>query len=341
MAHFLLAKRAIGRRDFRRAIRYLEDSESWGAPAGDVASFKALIYKEQQEWELAERWAETALAYGSRANPAEMHHVIGLARYFREEIDKAVEAFETALAIRDDPEIRASLARALREARASDGFDQKRLSHFIVSYEGETMEDTGRMVLDQMERSYSSLVSDLGIEPSEPVVVILYSRRSYRDMGGPHWSAGFFDGKIRVPVRGLERLDASLRSTLHHELAHAFIHAKAGDAAPRWLHEGIAQHVEGVRTTPEYGKQFAEFLNDGQSFEHCLSAARCDVRVFYPAAASLVDYMVQNRGMGGLRDVLVGMGEGLSIDESLRKVWGRDQIAVIREWQHFIRRRYS
>ena len=111
-----------------------------------------------------------------------------------------LEEFQKALAMRDDPEIRQSLERATLEARTARGFDQKRLSHFIVSYEGETMESTGRMVLDALERSRASLISQLGYEPQEPVVVILYSQRSYREMGGPHWSAGYFDGKIRMPV---------------------------------------------------------------------------------------------------------------------------------------------
>ena len=238
-AHLLAAGKEIRQRRYREALRYLDECEDWAAPAGDLASFRAVIYGAQEEWEPAMRWAETAIAYGSEANPAEMYHIIGKIHYFREEMRKAVEAFQKALTIRDDPGIRASLQKALAEAQTADGFESQRLAHFIVRYEGGTMEDTGRMVIDTMDRSYASLVSLFGFEPSERVVVILYSRRDYRDMGGPHWSLGLFDGKIRVPVRGLERLDEHIKTTLHHELAHAFIHARAGKSAPRWLHEGI------------------------------------------------------------------------------------------------------
>jgi tetratricopeptide (TPR) repeat protein len=339
-AHLILAVRELRARKYRDALRWLEASEDWGAPAGEVASFKAAIYDKQESWDLAEKWARTALAYRARANPAEMHHIIGKAHYFREELGEAIEEFRKALAIREDADIRASLDRALRDARAAEGFDKQRLSHFIVRYEGESMEDTGRMVLDQMERSYASLVSQLGFEPEEPVVVLLYSRTSYREMGGPHWSAGFFDGKIRVPVRGLQSLDSHIKTTLHHELAHAFIHDRAGEAAPRWLHEGIAEYVEGTRAR-DTGKELARILNEGHSFEHCLPTARCDVRAFYAAASSMVDYMVQLRGMGGIRDLLVELGDGGNIDSSLRKVLGKDQLGLIRDWEHFVKRRYS
>jgi hypothetical protein len=196
------------------------------------------------------------------------------------------------------------------------------------------------MVLDALERSRATLISRLGYEPEEPVVVILYSRRSYREMGGPHWSAGLFDGKIRMPVGGLHQVDDQIRSTLHHELVHAFIHARAGERAPRWLHEGVAEYMEGTRAS-EQGNLLAQVLAEGNSFEHCLPTAQCDVRIFYSAAISFVDYLIQIRGVGGIRDVLSALGEGNDIDASLRKVLGKDEGALIREWEHFVGRRYS
>ena len=55
----------------------------------------------------------------------------------------------------------------------------------------------------------------------------------------------------------------------------------------------------------------------------------------------MVDYMIQKRGMGGIRDVLTALGEGDDIDASLNRVTGYDTNRLIRDWEHFIRRRYS
>jgi tetratricopeptide (TPR) repeat protein len=339
-AYLLLAGNEMRRNRSSDALRMIDHAEEWGAAKDQTATFRAMVFDAEEEWEPAEKWARAALAYGARANAADMHHVIGKAHYFREELEKAIAEFEIALSLRNDPEIRASLERARQEARASEGFDRRRLAHFIVMYEGDTMESTGRMVLDTMERSYATLVSQMGFEPAEPVVVVLYSRRSYREMGGPHWSAGLFDGKIRVPVRGLERLDESIRSTLHHELTHAFVHSRAGDATPRWLNEGVAEYMEGTRTA-KTGNVLAEYLSDGNSLEHCVATAQCDLRVFYPAAASMVDYLVQVRGLPGISETLLALGEGNDIDTSLRRVFGRDQAELIREWEHFVKRRFG
>jgi hypothetical protein len=339
-AHLLLAGKEIRARRFDDALRTVSRAEAWGASSGQVATFRAVIYGQLESWDAAEKWARTALAYGARDNAAEMHHLVGKAHYFREELADAIEEFRLALELKEDASIRASLERAELEARTSSGFDRRRLSHFIVTYEGRTMENTGRMVLDTMERSYSTLVSQFGFEPGEPVVVILYSGRSYQEMGGPHWSAGMFDGKIRVPVAGLERLDQHIQTTLHHELVHAFVHSRGGGSVPRWLHEGIAEHMEGVRSA-QHGKRLASILNQGKSLDHCLSSANCDVEIFYPASASVVDFMVQSRGMGGIRDVLVSLGQGNEVDTSLREVFGRDETELFREWQHYVKRRFS
>jgi tetratricopeptide (TPR) repeat protein len=338
-AYLILAGKEIRRRRLQEALKLVGEADGWTADTSQTAAVRAVIYGELQSWELAEKWARTALGYGARGNAAEMHHILGKAHYFREEMDKAIEEFERALSLKEDPQIRASLERAMLESRAARGFDQKRLSHFIVSYEGETMESEGRLVLDSLERSRAALISQLGYEPEEPVVVILYSRRSYREMGGPHWSAGFFDGKIRIPVGGLHQVDEQIRTTLHHELVHAFIHARAGEAAPRWLHEGVAEYMEGTRAE-EQGPLLAGVLAQGNSFAHCLPSAQCDVRIFYAAAASFVDYLIQLRGVGGIRDVLTSLGEGSDIDGSLRKVLGKDESGLIRDWEHFVDRRY-
>jgi tetratricopeptide (TPR) repeat protein len=281
-------------------------------------------------------WAQRGLAFGP---DADMYFVIGKVFYLREEMDKAIEAWKSALSLREDSETRAALEKALRERRVADSFDRQRLSHFIVRYEGGEMEETGRMVLGSLERSYSYLKSTLGFAPSEPIVVILYARREYAELGGPSWSAGLFDGKVRVPVRGLESLDKNVEGTLRHELAHAFIYARAGDNCPRWLHEGIAEYCEGSRSE-SYGKILAQKIEQDGDFSYCLTGQRCDVRYFYPAATSILEYMIRSRGVGGIRDILNHLGNGMDIDGALREVMGRDEIGLIQEWQRVVRRRY-
>jgi hypothetical protein len=61
--------------------------------------------------------------------------------------------------------------------------------------------------------------------------------------------------------------------------------------------------------------------------------------VFYPTATSLVSYLIEVRGMGGIRDILGNLGEGEDIDGALQRIAGEDESSLIRDWERFVRRR--
>lgn len=335
-AYLLLSLRQFGERRFRETLASVVKAEKWGASRQDVARISARTYLELQNLERAFQWAQAALAFGP---DPDMYSVLGNVYYLREELGRAIEAWEQSLSLREDGTARAALERVRREAEVEEDYDKQRLAHFIVKYEGETMEQTGRLVLRSLEKSYAFLKSRLDFEPKEPIVVILYARREYNDLGGPDWSAGLFDGKVRVPVRGLVSLDQNVESTLRHELTHAFLYAQAGQNAPRWLQEGMAEYCEGTDAS-QFGKMLAERIEEDENFAYCLVGVRCDVRLYYPAATSVVDYIIQNRGMGGIKDLLTLLGQGQDLDAALTQVMGRDELGLMNDWQHFVRRRY-
>jgi tetratricopeptide (TPR) repeat protein len=335
--HLWIGSRLIEERRYEDAERLLEEAESWGAARAEVAPFKAIVYREQRAWDKAALSAREALQGGSNIYPAVMHHILGKAHYFRQELSRAIEEYELSLSIQESAGVRADLEQARRDMASSRG-SSRRVAHFIVTYEGETMEDIGRSAIDVLERSHASLVSQLGFTPSEPVGVVLYTRLSYRDYDGPHWKAGKYDGKIRVPVRDIRWGDDYVLRTLSHELAHAFFHSRTRGHDPRWLNEGLAEYIVGVRTRDVVSKLDAH-LKEGGTLEWCLLNARYDCKVFYPAAASLVDYLVEIRGMGGIRDLLEDLADSRDITRSLRAVAGEDERSLIEDWERYVRRR--
>jgi tetratricopeptide (TPR) repeat protein len=335
-AHVMLAERHIAQGRLQDALAVLAQAKPFDPDPQDVARTSAIAYLGLREPQQAQQWAQAALAFGP---DADMYNVLAQVYYLREELPRAIEAWQNSLALRESPEVRAALERALRESRVEGNLDERRLAHFIVKYEGDTMEDTGRLVLGSLERSYAAIKSMLGFEPAERVVVILLTRQDYAALGGPYWSAGRFDGKVRVPVRGLTHLDSHIESTLRHELTHAFIYARAGEGCPRWLQEGMAEYSEGVRSS-QFGRRLAEKLEEDDALLYCLATNNyCDVNYFYPAATSLVEYLLAQRGMGGVRDLLSDLGRGNDIDRALQARIGRNQMELLREWKQWAVRR--
>jgi len=65
------------------------------------------------------------------------------------------------------------------------------------------------------------------------------------------------DGKLRIPVSGVQSVTPELARVLKHELTHSFISQMSSNRCPTWLNEGIAQMEEG-KSSGANGHQLAQ-----------------------------------------------------------------------------------
>ena len=69
---------------------------------------------------------------------------------------------------------------------------------------------------------------------------MLYTEQAFFDVTqAPSWSGAVNDGKLRIPVQGLDSVTSDLARVLKHELAHSFINQLTGGRCPQWLNEGL------------------------------------------------------------------------------------------------------
>ena len=117
-----------------------------------------------------------------------------------------------------------------------------------MRYYGGAAPELAREILQLLEQDFQSTQTLLDYSPPEPIAVVLYTNEAFLDVTrAPNWVNGLNDGRIRVPVQGLDSVTPDLAHVLKHELAHSFISLKTRDHAPVWVQEGIAQWVEGMR----------------------------------------------------------------------------------------------
>ena len=64
----------------------------------------------------------------------------------------------------------------------------------------------GTAVLEVLAGAYDNYAARLHFRPDDPITVVLEMGNSFQDTGAPEWAAGFNDGVIHVPLRGMERL---------------------------------------------------------------------------------------------------------------------------------------
>jgi hypothetical protein len=166
--------------------------------------------------------------------------------------------------------------------------------------------------------------------------VILLSTQSYYDAtGAPAWSGGqydSFDGRIRVPIAGLSAsLPPEIDGTLAHELTHSFVADLSRGLAPRELHEGLAQYMEGHRMS-ELDAERLRALADGRLR---------GVSGFYLGALWFTEDLVGQRGQGGINDLLRAMASSGSMDDGFRSVYGSDFAALRRQATERLRQRHG
>jgi tetratricopeptide (TPR) repeat protein len=164
-------------------------------------------------------------------------------------LDDAIREWEAAQRIVPDAHVAALLEAARRDKDVEQGARASESSHFVLHYQGSATPQLANEILRTLEEHYRELQADLHFTPPESIGVILYTQQSFRDVThAADWMAALNDGRIRVPVQGLDAVTESLSRMLKHELTHSFLRQMTLGRCPTWLQEGLAQWEEGRRS---------------------------------------------------------------------------------------------
>jgi hypothetical protein len=132
------------------------------------------------------------------------------------------------------------------------------------------------------------------------------------------------DGRIRVPVQGIETVTPELARVLKHELTHSFVFQKTAGRCPTWLQEGLAQWIEGRRTGGdarplvtafEEGKGQGLRYNEGSWVQ--LSPAQA--RFAYAWSLAVVEMIEARFGADGMNRLLDAEESETSAEAALRE----------------------
>ena len=130
-------------------------------------------------------------------------------------------------------------------------------------------------------------------------MAVLYTQQQFRDITrAPDWSAGQYDGRIRVPVAGALEKPELFERVLTHELTHAVVANIAPRGVPVWLNEGLAQYFEGAN--PDVARKRMKALGRSiplkvleQSFRRL---NRADVQAAYDESLLAVSVILDRPG---------------------------------------------
>jgi tetratricopeptide (TPR) repeat protein len=222
-----------------------------------------------------------------------------------------------------------------REWRAEAGFRREVTPRFVVKYRDTFDAEARREIVTHLEAAAARVGRTLAYAPHERTTVVLYEHREFRDVTRVHaWATGLFDGKIRLPVGRVRPPAQELERLARHEYAHAAIHDLTRGRAPRWLHEGLAQALEGAGADPILRAPAGLTLAGVEALAADSDPVRA--RAGYDIALWIVRDLLDRGGMEPLRELLARLGAGETMAEAMPRVYGLRLIELESQWRRVL-----
>jgi tetratricopeptide (TPR) repeat protein len=318
-----MGERSLRARHADEARRRFEEALTWDASDLRGKRGLAAAHLALDQVPLARSVAERALL--EHDGDPDLLVLLGEAAVRESKADEAIADWTRALAVRPDPVLTARLETLKRQHAVDGSYRTVEGARFTVSYDGgRTLPDLEHAIVDSLDGDFTDLATRFDYLPPRPIGVVIYPEQDfYAATRADRDVAGLFDGTIRVPCGGLKRLDPEVRAVLLHELTHAFVAGKSGGTAPRWLHEGLAQYVEGLRTDASTARALARSAASGE-----LPVASFS----YASALSFVEFLVDRFAFHSLNQALERLGAGDDADASLRAATGFGLEELQRQW---------
>jgi tetratricopeptide (TPR) repeat protein len=227
------------------------------------------------------------------------------------------------------------LEKVEREQRAEAGFQREVTPRFVVKYPDAHDPGARRAIVAHLEASAERVGRLLAYAPRERTTVVLYQHPEFRDATRAHsWASGLFDGKIRLLIGPMRPPARELERVVVHEYAHAVIHDLSRGRAPRWLHEGLAQILEGAKSDPMLQVPGGLTLAGVEALASEADPRRA--RTGYDIALWIVSDLLDRGGIESVRELLGRLGAGQTIAEAIPLVYGLRLTELEFQWRRVL-----
>jgi tetratricopeptide (TPR) repeat protein len=349
-AYFLAGKHESDHGNFPQARRYYESALRFQPDNSTLLIYYAATL-------LRTGQAAEALPYAQHAaqiapGSADAIAMLGFVQFASDHTPEAIRSWKKSLALRPDAIVSQYLARAERELSAESDFSQRENTHFNLHFEGNETSDTFRRdLLATLDREYEEVAADLGYSPRNTIAVTLYTQQAFLDVTrAPAWSGAINDGKLRIPINGMQSVTPDLARILKHELTHSFISQMSGNRCPTWLNEGIAQIEEGKSSASNglsNAHQLALLFAAGNEIPFnmlegsFMNFSTAEANVAYAESLTAAEYIRDAYGMSEIARVLELLSRGSSTEAALRATVHADYRQLRDELAHQLKEKYG
>jgi tetratricopeptide (TPR) repeat protein len=321
--HYAAAQFLAGKGDTDPAINQYHQALVFAPDNVGLLLNLAVLYLRESQF----KSALDPLEHARRVAPdsADVAKLMGWAYYGANKMDQAIEAWKRAEQLHPDPEVENALEKAERDKSEEESYREGETAHFDLKYYGGANPDLARGILRALEDDFPDLDSQLDYTPPDQIAVILYTEQAFGDITrAPGWVGALNDGRLRIPVQGLTEVTPELARVLKHELTHSFVGQKSHGRAPTWLQEGIAQWMEGRRSSSSAAGLVAAAEQGGvpslASMEGSWMGLSGDSAAFaYAWSLAVVESIIDQGGVSDVSRLLEHIATSSSTAEALQQ----------------------
>ncbi|OGF67178.1 MAG: hypothetical protein A2Y62_07160 [Candidatus Fischerbacteria bacterium RBG_13_37_8] len=298
MVIFTMASDYYLKKDYNKAIELYK----LALPHNKMAAvYIGLCYYWRKDYINAVTYFEQALQFNKVDFIAKKY--VALSYYNLNDLERARKLMEEALLLMDDNELKELQTMLLEERKVMDGYSDLSGVKFKILFSKEKTLSAERTVLDILNEAYRTIGGRLDLYPSQPITVILYNEKDFFDITrSPGWAGGLYDGKIRLPIKGMEEQKQILTRILFHEYVHALVHTIT-PKCPLWINEGLAQYFS------EIDMEKIGQVIPLQTLEDSFPGDTEQVIIAYVESYSAVSYLIDRYSIYRMKELLYAIGK--------------------------------
>jgi tetratricopeptide (TPR) repeat protein len=315
-----------------------ETKKAFGKIANDFL-MQGIQYFEKKEYDLAKEALQESLRYAD--NNATAYELLGDITYFEQDLARAKEYYARAYRIQRSTALEQKIEKLGREVTIETKLDAYEDEHFIIRYKEDIQQlfGGGFEIREYLREAYRAISQDFAFYPREKVVILLYEEAEYRQLSQtPAWTAGHYDGKVRLPAYKQAVNVQEIKKLIWHELTHFFIQRLSRGGCPLWLNEGLAQVEENKVKRIDLGYFRAaltgKYLLSMEELEkgYGEDAGATDVFLFYQQSYAVTDHLVKKYRMFKVKEMLAAFGRGKTADQVFEEILGISRGAFEIKW---------
>jgi hypothetical protein len=203
---------------------------------------------------------------------------------------------------------------------------------------------------DLAKAAYDGLLfneTQSGLKADAPIDIYIYADTfdlQEAILYEPSWTGGQAFPDQNIAILGIAQYDLEWgRDAIVHELTHVLIghltFSCLGDV-PTWLNEGLAVYSEG-ELDPASQQQLEDAIRDNtlltvRSLSGGFSEVADKAYLSYSQSYSVTKFLIETYGQDKVTSLLVGLRDGLTIDEALLQIYGFNVDGLEDAWRSAI-----